>query len=133
MSLSLPVHLTDVCISTGGIDIRRFDGKWLTEQKPPPLTSQEQAEEEEKMRRKSPLFDAHRGDLHQILLDYAKEIGVDVRQGVMVSSYDETDKDAAVIVNGERIAADLVIAADGVKSKAREVVLGFDDEAKPTG
>lgn len=126
-------RLDPLCGHSRGITYRRWDGKWLVDQKPPPLESEEQAKAEEAERRQAPMFDCHRGDLHSTLLDYAKEIGIHVRQGVTVQRYEESDTDAAVIVDGERISATVVIGADGAKSKARELVLGYDDAPKSSG
>lgn len=69
-------------------------------------------------------FNGHRGEIHKILYDHALEQGIEVRLGQKVSEYFQTEKGAGVIVNGERIEADVILAADGVRSKARLIVLG---------
>ncbi|GAA6050182.1 hypothetical protein JCM3770_000442 [Rhodotorula araucariae] len=133
--------LDPMCGHSRGLSINRFDGKWIVDQKPPPLVPREQETDEDRLRREAeekytrenPMFDAHRGDLHQTLLDYAKSVGVDVKQGIAVSAYQETDTGASVIIDGVAHTADVVIAADGVKSKAREIVLGYVDKPKPSG
>ncbi|GAA5982305.1 hypothetical protein JCM11641_002003 [Rhodosporidiobolus odoratus] len=133
--------LDPLCGHSRGISIYRWDGKHIVDQKPPPLVPKELETEEERLRREaeekatreSPAFDAHRGDLHQTLLDYAISVGVDVRQGVSVGAYEETDHGASVIIDGVPHTADVVIAADGVKSKAREIVLGYVDQPKASG
>lgn len=51
------------------------------------------------------------------------ELGVDIRLSSHVSSYWETDEAAGVICNGERLTADAVVGADGVRSAARAMVL----------
>lgn len=73
-----------------------------------------------------------------------------VKQGVQVTKYIETESNASVEVNGETYTADVVVGADGsslspsfappltrlrigVKSKARELVLGYADAPKPSG
>ncbi|GAA6034416.1 hypothetical protein JCM8097_002715 [Rhodosporidiobolus ruineniae] len=133
--------LDPLCGHSRGLSILRWDGKHIVDQKPPPLAPRDRETDEDRMRREaeeeatreSPAFDAHRGDLHQILLDYAISVGVDVRQGVAVSAYEETDSGASVIIDGVHHSADVIIAADGVKSKAREIVLGYVDAPKSSG
>ncbi|GAA5912597.1 hypothetical protein JCM6882_004812, partial [Rhodosporidiobolus microsporus] len=133
--------LDPMCGHSRGLSIYRWDGKHIVDQKPPPLVPRDQEtpadterrEAEEKAFREAPTFDAHRGDLHQTLLDYARAVGVDVRQGVAVAAYEETDTGASVVINGTRHTADVIIAADGVKSKAREIVLGYVDKPKSSG
>lgn len=125
-----------------GIKIFRYDGQHIVDQIMVPLkphdgeTAEEIArrEEQEKQLRENPAFDAHRGDLvclcrfsrcrareltsglptqHQTLLDYALSVGVEVKQGINVSAYEESATGASVIVNGEKHTADCVIGADG--------------------
>lgn len=91
-----------------------------------------QREEQEKQLREHPAFDAHRGDLvsicptykgatltdsaalqHHVLLNYAVSVGVEVKQGINVSAYEETATGASVVIDGNKHTADLVIGADG--------------------
>jgi flavin-dependent dehydrogenase len=53
----------------------------------------------------------HRADYHQILLDNARSLGVEIRLGALVEKIlvDET----AVIVGAETITGDVIIGADG--------------------
>lgn len=70
-------------------------------------------------------YNGHRGELHARLFEYAKAVGVEIRLGQDVSEYweDEEKGEAGVISNGERLSADIVVGADGVRSKARTLVL----------
>lgn len=70
-------------------------------------------------------YNGRRGQIHDVLLRYAKRIGVDLRFGQRVTDYWEDVEygRAGVIVEGERITADIVVGADGVRSCARERVL----------
>jgi 2-polyprenyl-6-methoxyphenol hydroxylase-like FAD-dependent oxidoreductase len=61
----------------------------------------------------SPGYDMHRGDLHQIFLDTAREYGANVRLGSPVTQYFETPQHAGVEVNGRQYTADVVVGADG--------------------
>lgn len=81
----------------------------------------------------SPFSSSHRGEIHKIIFDHAINQGVDIRLGQQVTEYFENDKEAGVISNGERIVGDVVLGADGVRSKARQLVLGYDDKPKPSG
>jgi 2-polyprenyl-6-methoxyphenol hydroxylase-like FAD-dependent oxidoreductase len=131
-------QLDPTCGHSRGMTIHRYDGLKIIFQGPPDLPSDPaacaQAEaEEDAARRLSPMFDCHRGDLHRILLEYAKSVGVEVQQGVRVEKYEETGEGASVVVDGERKVADVVIAADGVKSAGRKAVLGFKDQPKSSG
>lgn len=78
-------------------------------------------------------YNGHRGQIHQIIFDHAISQGVDIRLGQNVTEYFEDDAEAGVISNGERLVADVVLGADGVRSKARQLVLGYDDKPKPSG
>ena len=71
----------------------------------------------------SNFYNGRRGEIHEILLQYAKEMGVDVRFGHDVREYWEEDGRAGVVVGGKRLEADVVVVADGLRSKARESVL----------
>ena len=64
----------------------------------------------------SPGYDMHRGDLHQIFLDTAREYGADVRLGSPVERYFETETMAGVEANGKEYTADVVVGADGHSS-----------------
>lgn len=70
-------------------------------------------------------YNGRRGEIHEILMSYAKKIGVDVRFSQIVEDYWESASSgrAGVIVNGERLEADIVVGADGARSRAREIVL----------
>jgi 2-polyprenyl-6-methoxyphenol hydroxylase-like FAD-dependent oxidoreductase len=83
----------------------------------------------------APVLNGHRGELHQVVFNYAKDdLGIPIHLGHHVDQYFEDDDKAGIILkNGERVVADLVIGADGVRSKARELVLGYVDKPKSSG
>lgn len=87
-----------------------------------------------KMRKKygAPFVDMHRVDLQKCLYSKALELGVDVRLGARVSN---VDCDAAEIYleSGEKVAGDLIVAADGLWSRCRESFLRQKDQPLPTG
>lgn len=78
-------------------------------------------------------FNGHRGEMHQIIYQHAIDVGVDIKLGCRVVDYFEDDKEAGVIANGMRYTGDVVLAADGVRSKGREIVLGYEDKPKSSG
>ncbi|KAF2084861.1 putative monooxygenase [Saccharata proteae CBS 121410] len=78
-------------------------------------------------------FNGHRGEIHEILFKHALSVGVDIKLGMRVSEYFETQTEAGVVCNGERFVGDVVLAADGVRSTARKIVLGYEDKPKSSG
>nr|ADM34135.1 FAD binding domain protein [Aspergillus sp. MF297-2] len=58
------------------------------------------------------------------LCHYASQLGIDLRFGVNVDGYWETDSSAGVYANNEKITGDCVVAADGFHSKARAIITG---------
>lgn len=83
----------------------------------------------------APVFNGHRGELHTVVFNYAKdELGIPIHLGQRVTKYFEDENDAGIVLDsGEKVTADLVIGADGVRSRARQLVLGYDDKPKSSG
>ncbi|KAL2132756.1 hypothetical protein VTI74DRAFT_3411 [Chaetomium olivicolor] len=77
-------------------------------------------------------INGHRGQLHNIIYRHAVARGIDTRLWCSVEDYFETDypPQTGVVVNGERVSADVVIAAEGVHSLRRKIVLGFVENPK---
>jgi 2-polyprenyl-6-methoxyphenol hydroxylase-like FAD-dependent oxidoreductase len=80
-----------------------------------------------------PRINGHRGELYSIIYRHAKDRGIDIRLGQRVTDYFEDNNAAGVVVNGEKMFADVVIAAEGVRSRGRKIVLGFEDKPKSSG
>ena len=74
----------------------------------------------------APYFVIHRDDFHGALHSLATKLGVEVITGSRVTDYDEAIPSASTS-DGRQYTADLIVAADGVKSRARPVVLGGQD------
>ena len=74
----------------------------------------------------SPYVVIHRSDLHATLLDACRDAGVDLVTGVRVTGYEHLDDGAAVLHEGGRETAPVVLAADGLNSLARRLL--SDDE-----
>jgi 2-polyprenyl-6-methoxyphenol hydroxylase-like FAD-dependent oxidoreductase len=79
-------------------------------------------------------INGHRGEIHRILYEHAKARGIDIRLGQSVTGYFEDDACAGIEVGGQqRITADVVLVAEGVRSPGRRLVLGSDDRPQPSG
>ncbi|KAF4448971.1 salicylate hydroxylase [Fusarium austroafricanum] len=74
----------------------------------------------------APYFVIHRADFHRALQRLAIDHRVKVITGSRVTDYDESVP-SATTSDGRKYTADLIVAADGVKSRARPVVLGGQD------
>lgn len=76
----------------------------------------------------------HRGVIHSIIYNHAVERGIDIRLGSRITDYFEDDKSGGVVVNGDqKFTADLVISSEGVRSRGRKIVLGFEDKPQSSG
>ncbi len=65
----------------------------------------------------APYVYIHRADLHQILLAVARDAGVKLQAGAPVVASEGT---TAILADGSRIDADVLIGADGLKSAIRQ-------------
>ncbi|KAK8080888.1 hypothetical protein PG997_008706 [Apiospora hydei] len=83
--------------------------------------------------RTAPNFNGHRGELHAVVYEHATvELGIPIHLGNKIRTYFEEEGKAGIILeNGEK--GDVVLAADGVRSKARKSVLGYEDKPKSSG
>lgn len=79
------------------------------------LVPMERASQREKYG--APYVTVHRADLHKLLLDAAREAGVELRNGAAVV---DSDGSSAILASGERVQGDALIGADGVKSVIRK-------------
>ncbi|CAK7235671.1 hypothetical protein SCUCBS95973_009346 [Sporothrix curviconia] len=118
------------------LQIRTWDGH-------PLLTQRWEAERQKWGTR----YDGHRGELHGVMLAHAEQdLGIDIRLGHRVVQYHETAEGASVEVEVEvatpggdknketkTIDADVVLAADGVRSLGRTLVLGHEDKPQASG
>ncbi|KAL5358598.1 FAD/NAD(P)-binding domain-containing protein [Aspergillus floccosus] len=76
----------------------------------------------------------NRSSLVMTLYEYAKALGIDMRFSATVTDFWEDDEAAGVILDGkQRIAAECVVGADGVHSKAQAIVLGHPVPKHPSG
>ncbi|KAL8287413.1 hypothetical protein RQP46_003271 [Phenoliferia psychrophenolica] len=113
-------ELSKSCAFTDGLTIRKYDGTHIVFQTP---RSNDSADPTSTDITINPFSDA----------PLAKELGATIVQGVQVTNFIERQESASVEAGGVIYTADVVIGADGVKSKARELVLGVVDAPKPSG
>ena len=79
-------------------------------------------------------WDFHRANLHKCLLDRAVELGADVKCNSRVVNVRILSEGAKVVMaDGREMEADLVVGADGINSRLREIMLGREDPPTPTG
>lgn len=114
--------LTSIGNQSQDMQIRRWhDGKVLAQQ---------------------PLMDmagyiGHRGDYHEAFLRGVRDAGIEIKVGHEVVGFGEGDDEDArpsvVFKDGTVVRADVIVGADGIKSRARELVLGFTDAPKSSG
>lgn len=114
--------LTSIGNQSKDMQIRRWhDGKILAQQ---------------------PLMDmagyiGHRGDYHEAFLRGVHDAGIEIKVGHEVVGFgegdDEDPRPSIVFKDGTVVRADVIVGADGIKSRARELVLGFTDAPKSSG
>ncbi|RDW77695.1 FAD protein-3 [Coleophoma cylindrospora] len=81
-------------------------------------------------------WDFHRANLHNCLLERAVELGAKLKVNARVQDVicDANGEKATVVLhNGERHTGDLVVGADGINSRLREIMLGREDPPTLTG
>lgn len=80
------------------------------------------------------LYRHHRPKFQSMLLKQLEKIGLKVEYSHRVVSYFEgSEKGGVVLDNGEKIQADVIVAADGVGTKSYDLVAGRKIEAKSSG
>ncbi len=71
---------------------------------------------DQRQRYGAPYVTIHRADLHAVLVDAAREAGVELHTGAAVA---DTTGTTAILHDGRRITGDALIGADGLKSVVR--------------
>jgi salicylate hydroxylase len=75
----------------------------------------------------APYYVVHRAHFHDALYQRALELGVKVRTGARVVDYD-FEAPSVTLEDGSKHFADLIIAAEGVRSPSRKLLLGEMDK-----
>jgi salicylate hydroxylase len=96
------------------------------------LAHQSTFQEKIRQRYGAPFTDMHRADLQIALVERAKELGVEFFLGQRVDAID-FDTTTVKTIAGNSYSGDLIIAADGLWSRCRELFIGRKDEPLPTG
>lgn len=83
-------------------------------------------------------WDFHRADLHRVLIQRMTELGGTVECGARVVDVRTNVEDGkstatAVLSDGREMTADLVIGADGIHSRMREILVGKPQPPTKTG
>ena len=82
----------------------------------------------------APLWDFHRADLQRVLLGRVVELDGVISTGMRVVDVEIVEKGGvAVCADGRRFSGDLVVGADGVYSRCREILLGREEKPRVTG
>lgn len=117
-------RLLEVCLNdTDTLDYLAFDGRKILEE--PFLLKPEHFHQ---------MLAGHRGEMHQIICDYATEIGVEMQFGNKVIQYLDTDEELGVVLEtGKKILGDVVVASDGPKSLGRTQILGLPESKVNSG
>ncbi|KAI1358039.1 FAD binding domain-containing protein [Xylaria arbuscula] len=85
---------------------------------------------------KAPFWDFHRANLLDGLLTRAVELGAKIITSARVENFTiAADESLATVflADGRTMSADLVVGADGIYSKLRDIFLGRKDPPTPTG
>lgn len=76
---------------------------------------------------------ALRPDLHEILVRRAESLGVEIRLGLELTSFENNGEDAtSVLSDGTTETWDLIVVAEGIKSTTRPA-LGITEDRAPSG
>jgi 2-polyprenyl-6-methoxyphenol hydroxylase-like FAD-dependent oxidoreductase len=83
---------------------------------------------------KNPSLAIYRRKLHDLLFEYATELGIQMDFSARAMEFFETnDHSGVVLADGRRFMADIVVAANGVGSTSRAVIDGNKDEPISSG
>ncbi|KAI1813869.1 FAD binding domain-containing protein [Poronia punctata] len=89
---------------------------------------------------RAPFWDFHRANLQGVLMRRAEELGAKIITDAKVvdftvSEAEDEDEDEVIVQleSGRALKADLLVGADGINSRLREIFLGKEDPPTPTG
>lgn len=119
-------QLAPVAAAPSSLSVRRFDGSKV-------LAHDTEWQETMIRRYGAPFWDIHRADLQAALVSRAREVGVDIRTGTEVADIDFSNAAVTIARSGERIQGDVVLAADGLWSRSRDLLFQQATPPQPTG
>jgi 2-polyprenyl-6-methoxyphenol hydroxylase-like FAD-dependent oxidoreductase len=80
------------------------------------------------------LYRHNRARFLQMMLSQLARIGITVEYGRRAVDYYEDDQKAGVVLeDGEKMEADVIVAADGIGTKSHKLINGHDIRARPSG
>ena len=82
------------------------------------------------------MYNGHRANFHRVIYEFALSLGISIHLGKRVLSHHEDDKEMKAWITtdkGEIFKSDVVVGADGMRSRARKLDLGYDDKPKSSG
>lgn len=60
--------------------------------------------------KEAPFFSGHRGELHEIVFEYAKELGIEIHLGRKIEQYWEEESEAGIILDsGEKVCLPILL------------------------
>jgi 2-polyprenyl-6-methoxyphenol hydroxylase-like FAD-dependent oxidoreductase len=81
-----------------------------------------------------PSLAIYRSKLHNVLYEYAEQLGIPIEFSATASEFFEADDHGGVVLSdGRRLMADVVVAADGVGSKSWALVIGSKEPPTSSG
>lgn len=83
-----------------------------------------------------PFLDFHRADLQAVMLEKTKQLGASIVVNARVNNitYDLVNQTATCYTKSAgKYTADLIVGADGISSRIRDLLVGHPDPASPTG
>lgn len=116
--------LRPLCMNHKSFKVHTHTGEFVFEQPAMPPS------------REKPMYNGHRADIHRVFYEYAQSLGVVFEMGQRVIAYKEdpsAGKSWVETESGEKFEGHVVVGADGVRSRARKLVLGLDDATKSSG
>jgi salicylate hydroxylase len=80
----------------------------------------------------------HRGDYHDVFLEWVRRRNIPIVMGSEVMNYEDMDPQPIITVKSrdghvQKMKADIIVAADGIKSLARPLVLKMQDDPMSSG
>ncbi|KAK3388326.1 hypothetical protein B0T20DRAFT_365128 [Sordaria brevicollis] len=136
--ISVAERMEALARQTTWLDLFHYQGEFVTRQG---------FEREKKWGRR---INGHRGELHRLIWEFVESKkgkgGIEVRWGVRVLDYFEGEGDATDQKGGggyagvviktedgkeEKVTGDVVLAAEGVRSRGRKLVLGLESDEQP--
>ena len=120
----LPQHVWDVAAEPARLAVHRYSGELLADDT--------HFSEHIRAKYPSPFIDLHRVDLQRALHDRAVQLGVAFHMDARLENVDFSTATVSTS-SGQFYTADLIIGADGLWSRTRQLLFGPDSVPSPTG